>query len=45
LQSNVALSKLGTPQDIARLVAYLASPISSFATGAVWNIDGGQVRA
>ena len=45
LRGNVALSKLGTPQDVARLVAYLASPISSFATGAVWTLDGGQVRA
>jgi 3-oxoacyl-[acyl-carrier protein] reductase len=45
LRSNVALSKLGTPQDVARLVAYLASSVSSFATGAVWTLDGGQVRA
>lgn len=45
LLGNVALSKLGTPQDVARLVAYLASPVSSFATGSVWTLDGGQVRA
>ena len=45
LFSNVALSKLGTPADVARLVAYLASPVSGFATGAVWTVDGGQVRS
>ena len=45
LRSNVALSKLGTPEDVARLVAYLASPVSGFATGAVWTVDGGQVRS
>jgi 3-oxoacyl-[acyl-carrier protein] reductase len=45
LQSHVALSRLGTPQDVARLVAYLASPVSSFATGAIWTLDGGQVRS
>jgi 3-oxoacyl-[acyl-carrier protein] reductase len=45
LLGNVALSKLGTPQDVARLVAYLASPVSGFATGSVWTLDGGQVRA
>lgn len=45
LRNNVALSKLGTPEDIARLVAYLASPASGFATGTVWTMDGGQVRS
>lgn len=45
LLNNVALSKLGTPQDVANLVAYLVSPVSGFATGAIWALDGGQVRA
>jgi 3-oxoacyl-[acyl-carrier protein] reductase len=45
LLGNVALSKLGTPEDVAQLVAYLASPVSGFATGSVWTLDGGQVRA
>lgn len=45
LRNNVALSRLGTPQDVANLVAYLASPISGFATGAIWTLDGGQTRA
>jgi 3-oxoacyl-[acyl-carrier protein] reductase len=45
LLGNVALSKLGTPQDVAQLVAYLASPVSGFATGSVWTLDGGQVRS
>lgn len=45
LLGSVALSKLGTPQDVAQLVAYLASPVSGFVTGSVWTLDGGQVRA
>jgi NAD(P)-dependent dehydrogenase (short-subunit alcohol dehydrogenase family) len=45
LLGTVALSKLGTPQDVAQLVAYLASPVSGFATGSVWTLDGGQVRS
>jgi len=44
LQSDVALGRLGTPEDIADLVCYLSSPLSSFATGAVYPLDGGQVR-
>ena len=45
LRNNVALSKLGAPQDVANLVAYLASPVSGFATGSIWTLDGGQVHA
>jgi NAD(P)-dependent dehydrogenase (short-subunit alcohol dehydrogenase family) len=45
LERNVSLRQLGTPQDVADLVAYLASPRSRFATGGVWTIDGGQRRS
>jgi NAD(P)-dependent dehydrogenase (short-subunit alcohol dehydrogenase family) len=45
LERDVALARLGTPRDVADLVAYLASPRSGFATGGVWALDGGQVHA
>jgi NAD(P)-dependent dehydrogenase (short-subunit alcohol dehydrogenase family) len=45
LQREVSLAALGSPQDVAELVAYLASPRASFATGSVWTLDGGQVRS
>jgi 3-oxoacyl-[acyl-carrier protein] reductase len=45
LSKDVALGSLGTPADVASLVAYLASPRSGFATGGVWALDGGQVHA
>ena len=45
LDRDVALGRLGTPQEIADLVAYLASPRSGFATGVVWALDGGQVHS
>jgi NAD(P)-dependent dehydrogenase (short-subunit alcohol dehydrogenase family) len=44
LSKDVALGSLGTPVDVASLAAYLASPRSSFATGGVWTLDGGQVH-
>ncbi|PIS39673.1 MAG: 3-oxoacyl-ACP reductase [Candidatus Nealsonbacteria bacterium CG08_land_8_20_14_0_20_38_20] len=36
-----ALGRLGKPEEIANLVAFLASGEASFITGAVINIDGG----
>jgi NAD(P)-dependent dehydrogenase (short-subunit alcohol dehydrogenase family) len=45
LSKDVALGSLGTPADVASLVAYLASPRSGFATGGVWTLDGGHVHA
>jgi NAD(P)-dependent dehydrogenase (short-subunit alcohol dehydrogenase family) len=45
LGKDVALGRLGTPIDVASLVAYLASPRSGFATGSIWTLDGGQVHA
>jgi len=38
----IPLSRLGTPQDIAPLVGFLASDAAAFVTGAVWTVDGGK---
>lgn len=45
LENDVALGRLGSPVDVANFVAYLASPLSGFASGSVWTIDGGQVHS
>ncbi len=45
LEKDVALTSLGTPREVAELVAYLASPRARFATGSIWTLDGGQVRS
>ena len=45
LERDVALARLGTPRDVAELVAYLAAPRTGFATGGVWTLDGGQVHS
>lgn len=45
LQREVALRSLGRPEDVARLVAYLASPVAAFITGATCVVDGGQTRS
>ena len=38
------VNRLGTPQDIANAVAYIASPLSDFMTGTTIRIDGGSTQ-
>jgi 3-oxoacyl-[acyl-carrier protein] reductase len=45
LDRDVALGKLGSPQDVAELTAFFLSDRSGFATGAIWTLDGGQARS
>ena len=40
----VALRRLGTVEDCARVVEFLATDLSDYVTGAVIPIDGGLVR-
>ena len=41
IQDRVPLKRFGKPEDIAKLVTFLASDDASFITGSEYNIDGG----
>jgi NAD(P)-dependent dehydrogenase (short-subunit alcohol dehydrogenase family) len=43
LASQHALQRLGEPEEVAELVAWLASDGASFATGTYYPIDGGYL--
>ncbi|MEU3458050.1 SDR family oxidoreductase [Micromonospora sp. NPDC006766] len=43
IDPNVALRRLGTPQDIAGAAVFLASDEATFITGSSLTIDGGQL--
>ncbi|KAG2155250.1 NAD(P)-binding protein [Suillus bovinus] len=40
-QTNVALGRIGTPEDIANIVSFLAGKDSAFITGQTITVDGG----
>ena len=41
LATKHAIKRLGTPQEVANGVMYLASDLSSFSTGSLLEVDGG----
>jgi 3-oxoacyl-[acyl-carrier protein] reductase len=43
LTAQIPLERLGTPADIAGLVAFLASDLAAYITGQVFVVDGGMV--
>jgi len=40
-----ALKRLGTPEDIARMAVFLATPDSDWVTGQIFHVDGGRSSA
>ncbi len=39
------MGRLGTPEEIANVILFLASDEASFVTGAAWTVDGGYTAA
>ena len=45
LSDDIPLSRLGSPEEVAALVVFLASSDADFITGSIFSIDGGQTRS
>jgi 3-oxoacyl-[acyl-carrier protein] reductase len=40
--ATIPLRRLGTPEDVANVVLFLVSPLASYITGVVVDINGGM---
>jgi len=44
MAQNLSMNRIGTPADIATLVAYLVSPQGTWFHGALIDLDGGATK-
>ena len=42
---GIPLRRIGTPEEVARVVCFLAGPDGAYITGKVLQVDGGQIIA
>ncbi len=45
MERRTPMARLGTPEDIAASILYLASPAGGWVTGKVLEVDGGAIRS
>jgi NAD(P)-dependent dehydrogenase (short-subunit alcohol dehydrogenase family) len=45
IEASIAMKRYGTSEEVAQLLAFLASDASSYCSGSIYMIDGGYVAA
>jgi 3-oxoacyl-[acyl-carrier protein] reductase len=43
LVRNVALGRLGVPEDVAKVILFIASPLADYVSGQIIGVDGCQI--
>jgi 3-oxoacyl-[acyl-carrier protein] reductase len=45
MERDVPLGRIGTPEELARVIVFLGSEMSSYVTGTLLAADGGRLRS
>jgi NAD(P)-dependent dehydrogenase (short-subunit alcohol dehydrogenase family) len=45
IEASIPMKRYGTSEEVAQLLAFLASDASSYCNGSIYMIDGGYVAA
>jgi acetoacetyl-CoA reductase len=41
IRAGIPMGRIGRPEEVARVVRFLAADASSYITGRVWGVNGG----
>ena len=39
--AGIPMGRIGRPEEVARVVSFLAADVSSYITGQAWGVNGG----
>jgi acetoacetyl-CoA reductase/3-oxoacyl-[acyl-carrier protein] reductase len=42
IRAQIPMGRLGEPEEVARIVRFLAADASSYITGQIWGVNGGM---
>jgi NAD(P)-dependent dehydrogenase (short-subunit alcohol dehydrogenase family) len=42
---EAGISRYGTPEEVAELIAFVVSPVARWMTGSTLRMDGGEVKS